>query len=119
MFLVEEKAIECQIAVMLRLIGVQPDVRGWRYIVDAVQMVVEDEELLHHLTKELYPAIARKNGTTWQRVERCIRNAIETAWTQGSTEAQQHYFGSIIGPEKGKPTNGAFIGGLAQWARMA
>lgn len=119
MFLVEEKAVECQIAVMLRLIGVQPDVRGWRYIVDAVMVVVEDEELLHQLTKGLYPAIARKNGTTATRVERCIRSAIETAWTQGSTEAQQHYFGSIVGPEKGKPTNGAFIGGLAQWARMA
>ena len=34
--LVEEKALECQIAVMLRLIGVQPNVRGWRYIVDGV-----------------------------------------------------------------------------------
>lgn len=119
MFLVEEKAVECQIAVMLRLIGVQPDVRGWRYIVDAVQMVVKDEGLLYAITKELYPAIARKNGTTATRVERCIRSAIETAWKEGDAEAQQHYFGSIVGPEKGKPTNGAFIGGLAQWARMA
>lgn len=115
----EKKALECEIAVMLRILGVQPDVRGWRYIVDAVQMVVKDEGLLYAITKELYPAIACKNGSTASKVERCIRSAIETAWTQGSTEAQQHYFGSIVGPEKGKPTNGAFIGGLAQWARMA
>ena len=113
----EKKALECEIAVMLRILGVQPDVRGWRYIVDGVMMTVENEELLHQLTKGLYPAIARKNGSTASKVERCIRSAIETAWTQGSTEAQQHYFGSIVGPEKGKPTNGAFIGGLAQWAR--
>lgn len=86
---------------------------------DAVTLVVEDEKLLYAITKELYPAVARKNGSTASKVERCIRSAIETAWTQGSTEAQQHYFGSIVGPEKGKPTNGAFIGGLAQWARMA
>ena len=37
----EKKALECEIAVMLRIIGVQPDVRGWRYIVDGVMMVVE------------------------------------------------------------------------------
>ena len=57
--LVEEKALECQIAVMLRLIGVQPNVRGWRYIVDGVKLVAADEELAHHMTKELYPAIDR------------------------------------------------------------
>ena len=56
----EEKALECQIAVMLRLIGVQPNVRGWRYIVDGVKLVAADEELAHHMTKELYPAIAAK-----------------------------------------------------------
>ena len=46
----EKKALECEIAVMLRILGVQPDVRGWRYIVDAVQMVVEDEGLLYALS---------------------------------------------------------------------
>ena len=60
----EEKALECQIAVMLRLIGVQPNVRGWRYIVDGVKLVAADEELAHHMTKELYPAIAAKHDTT-------------------------------------------------------
>ena len=45
--LVEEKALECQIAVMLRLIGVQPNVRGWRYIVDGVKLVAADEELAY------------------------------------------------------------------------
>ena len=40
---VEEKALECQIAVMLRLIGVQPNVRGWLYIVDGVKLVAADE----------------------------------------------------------------------------
>ena len=115
----EKKALECEIAVMLRILGVQPDVRGWRYIVDAVMLVVENEGMLYAITKELYPAIARKNGTTATRVERCIRSAIETAWKEGDAEAQQHYFGSIVGPEKGKPTNGAVIGGLSQWVRLA
>ena len=71
---------------MLRLIGVQPNVRGWRYIVDGVKLVAADEELAHHMTKELYPAIAAKHDTTTSRVERCIRHAIEWAYTYGNPD---------------------------------
>ena len=112
---VENAALECQIAVMLRVIGVQPHMRGWRYIVSAVEMAVEDEEVVHAMTKVLYPAVAAKHGTTAARVERNIRNAIETAWTYGDAKAQEAYFGNIVAPEKGKPTNAAFIAGLATW----
>ena len=108
----ENQALECHIAVMLRLIGVQPNVRGWRYIITAVELAAADEELVHAVTKELYPAVAAKH-------ERCIRSAIEYAWTYGSPDAQQHYFGAVVSPEKGKPTNAAFIAGLADWARGA
>ena len=101
--LVEEKALECQIAVMLRLIGVQPNVRGWRYIVD--------------MTKELYPAIAAKHDTTTSRVERCIRHAIEWAYTNGNPDMLKHYLGNIAAYDKGKATNAAFIAGLASWCR--
>lgn len=115
--LVEEKALECQIAVMLRLIGVQPNVRGWRYIMDGVQMVAADEELAHHMTKELYPAIAAKHDTTTSRVERCIRHAIEWAYTNGNPDMLKHYLGNIAAYDKGKATNAAFIAGLASWCR--
>lgn len=83
----EEKALECQIAVMLRLIGVQPNVRGWRYIVDGVKLVAADEELAHHMTKELYPAIAAKHDTTTSRVERCIRLAQDGCCCLRSSES--------------------------------
>lgn len=115
----ENQALECHIAVMLRLIGVQPNVRGWRYIITAVELAAADEELVHAVTKELYPAVAAKHETTPSRVERCIRSAIEYAWTYGSPDAQQHYFGAVVSPEKGKPTNATFIAGLADWARGA
>lgn len=115
----ENQALECHIAVMLRLIGVQPNVRGWRYIITAVELAAADEELVHAVTKELYSAVAAKHETTPSSVERCIRSAIEYAWTYGSPDAQQHYFGAVVSPEKGKPTNAAFIAGLADWARGA
>ena len=49
-------------------------------------MVAADEELAHHMTKELYPAIAAKHDTTTSRVERCIRHAIEWAYTNGNPD---------------------------------
>lgn len=113
----ENIALECQIAVMLRLIGVPPNVRGWRYIVDAVALAAADEELLHAATKELYPAIAAKHGTTASRVERCIRHAIEWAYTNGDLDMLKTYLGNIVGYDKGKATNAAFIAGLASWCR--
>ena len=87
---------------MLRLIGVQPNVRGWRYIVDGVKLVAADEELAHHMTKELYPAIAAKHDTTKTRVERCIRHAIEWAYTNGTPDMLKHYLGNIAAYDKGK-----------------
>ena len=90
---------------MLRLIGVQPNVRGWRYIVDGVKLVAADEELAHHMTKELYPAIAAKHDTTKTRVERCIRHAIE--WGLHKRQSDMlHYLGTL------QPMNAAFIAGV-------
>ena len=101
----ENVALECQIAVMLR------------YIVDAVALAAADEELLHAVTKELYPAVAAKHGTTASRVERCIRHAIEWAYTNGDLDMLKTYLGNIVGYDKGKATNAAFIAGLASWCR--
>ena len=90
---------------------------GLRYIVDGVKLVAADEELAHHMTKELYPAIAAKHDTTTSRVERCIRHAIEWAYTNGNPDMLKHYLGNIAAYDKGKATNAAFIAGLASWCR--
>ena len=111
----ENVALECQIAVILRMIGVPPNVRGWRYIVTAVELAAEDEEMVHAMTKELYPAVAARHGSTPSKVERCIRHAVEWAYTNGDLEMLKTYLGNIVGYDKGKPTNAAFIAGLATW----
>ena len=108
----ENAALECQIAVMLRVIGVQPHMRGWRYIVSAVEMAVEDEEVVHAMTKVLYPEVAKKFNTTPSRVERAIRHAIEVAWDRGDIETLQRFFGYTVSNIKGKPTNSAEFRGF-------
>ena len=61
------------------------------------------------VTKVLYPAVAKKFGTTSSRVERAIRHAIEVAWDRGDLETLQKYFGYTVSNAKGKPTNSEFI----------
>ena len=81
-------------------------------------MVVENMELLNYITKQLYPAIAKKYGTTSSRVERAISHSIEVAWTRGKPQTMDEIFGYTIDNGKGKPTNSEFIAMVADRIRL-
>ena len=65
--------------------------------------------MMSRITKELYPGIARKFGTTSSKVERAIRHAIEVAWNRGRIDALDEAFGKNVCSLADKPTNGEFI----------
>ncbi len=94
-------------------IGVPAHLKGYQYIRDAIIMAVEDTEILHSMTKELYPAVASMHQTTPSRVERAIRHAIEVAWSRGKVETIDALFGYTVNTGKGKPTNSEFIALIA------
>lgn len=56
-----------------------------------------------------YTACARAFDTTAASVERCLRVAVEHVFTSGSMQGIERYFGATVDPEKGKPTNRAFL----------
>ena len=93
-------------------------IKGYHYLRDAIKMAVDDMDLLGAVTKELYPAIAKKNNTTPSRVERAIRHAIEVAWNRGRLETIDSLFGYTIQNDKGKPTNSEFIAIIADKLRL-
>ena len=68
-------------------LGVQPHLCGRDYLVYAITLCACAPELGHCLTKELYPQLAVRFGTTTQCVERSLRNAIAHAWT----DAEVHW----------------------------
>jgi len=74
---------------------------------------VDDMEVINAITKVLYPAVAKRFGTTPSRVERAIRHAIEVAWDRGDLETLQKYFGYTVSNSKGKPTNSEFVAMIA------
>jgi two-component system response regulator (stage 0 sporulation protein A) len=110
--------ISAEVTSMMHQIGIPAHVKGYQYIRDAVLMVVEDVSLLGAVTKELYPAIARKYDTVPNRVERGIRHVIELAWERGHTETLRRIFGYSMNIERQKPTNLEFIALLADKLRI-
>ena len=76
-------------------------------------IAVDDMEVINAVSKGLYPAVAKRFGTTPSRVERAIRHAIEVAWDRGDLETLQKYFGYTVSNTKGKPTNSEFIAMIA------
>ena len=88
-------------------------VRGTAYL----RVAVRRWDVLHppSLTKELYPDLARAFGSTPSRVERSIRHTIEKAWLRGDSCLQRRIFGAAYSPDKGMPTNGGYIAGLARY----
>lgn len=77
-----------------------------------------DMDILNAITKQLYPAIAKKYDTTPSRVERAIRHAIEVAWSRGKMDTIDKLFGYTINNGKGKPTNSEFVALIADKLRL-
>ena len=74
--------------------------------------------MVQAITKRLYPAVARKHGSTSSRVERAMRHAIESAWDRGDVEVLNAYFGYTIHNGRGKPTNSEFIAMISDKFRL-
>ena len=54
--------------------GVYPNLKGFNYIIKAVELVMENPQI--KITKELYPKIAKLNNDSCTRVERAIRHVV-------------------------------------------
>ncbi len=104
---------------LLRRTGVPAHLQGYRYLKDAVQYVLDNGGDLCGMTKELYPAIARKHSTVPARVERSIRHAIEVAWNRADLAELHRLFGCTVNQSRGKPTNSEFVAMLADHLRGA
>lgn len=112
-----EKGLEVRITEVMHRIGVPAHIKGYLYLREAIQLVVERLDLLGSITKELYPLVAKKYNTTSSRVERAIRHAIEVSWQRGNMSAINQIFGHSISKDS-KPTNSQFIAKIADKLRL-
>ena len=109
----DARDLERQVTAIIHEIGVPAHIKGYQYLREAIGLAAAGMEIINAVTKVLYPAVAKKFGTTASRVERAIRHAIEVAWDRGDLETLQKYFGYTVSNAKGKPTNSEFIAMIA------
>lgn len=100
---------------LLKQLGIPANIKGYYYLRSAVEIASEDMSLIYQITKRLYPSIADMYDTTWTRVERAIRHAIEVSWNRGDLALQKEIFGYTIDQNKGKPTNSEFIAMISDY----
>ena len=115
---VGEQSLEERIANLFLTVGIPAHIKGYQYLREAVKMVLDNPDLMGRITKELYPGIARRFGTTSSKVERAIRHAIEVAWNRGRIDALDEAFGKNVCSLEDKPTNGEFIALVADRLRI-
>lgn len=113
-----EENLEALVTNVIHEVGVPAHIKGYQYLREAIIMVVNNIDVINQITKQLYPEIAQKYGTTPSRVERAIRHAIEVAWGRGQTETVESIFGYTVSASKGKPTNSEFIAMIADKLRL-
>ena len=109
----QEQSLESIVTEIIHEIGIPAHIKGYQYLREAIILTINDMDIINAVTKVLYPAVAKKFGTTPSRVERAIRHAIEVAWDRGDIETLQKYFGYTVSNIKGKPTNSEFIAMIA------
>ena len=114
----DEFGIEIKVTQILHEIGVPAHIKGYQYLRDSIMMAVEQPAIINAVTKQLYPAVAKKYETTSSRVERAIRHAIEVAWDRGNVDVLNSYFGYTIQTDRGKPTNSEFIAMISDRLRL-
>lgn len=105
--------IECQVVEILHQIGCPANLKGYRFIREAIMMCYNNVEYVDNITKLLYPEIAKKFDTTSSRVERAIRHSIEVMWSKGNMKKIKEIFEYTVSDQKGKPTNSEFIALIA------
>ena len=90
-------------------VGIMPNLSGYRYVVSAIMHVISDVEKYRGLTKNLYPAIAKKFGVNSCVVERTIRHALLSASQSGKLMKLNKLIKLDVFSKNDRISNGQFI----------
>lgn len=109
-----KETIELTAKKLIRDIGIPTSIKGYRYAVTAILLLVKEPDMADGITKVLYPAVAKLHDTTASRVERAIRHGVEVAWSRCDIDVLTKYFSNTVSLNKGKPTNSEFLTRIAE-----
>lgn len=99
-------------------IGMKHSIKGYLYVISAIEKCLEDRSKINCVCKGIYAEIAKENNDTVSRTERAIRHIIELTWTDGNADVINQIFGYTVSAIKGKPTNSEFIALMTDFVAM-
>ncbi len=103
-----------KIAAVLYRLGANRAYIGFRYIVNCVELILEDEELQYYITVP-YVDTAAKYHTSVKCVERDVRTLVHHIWKEGDREALADVAQMQL---HNRPTSKAFLAMLAEYMRL-
>lgn len=99
----------------LRVLGGTHNYLGYRHVEMAVLLVLEDEDRLESVVKDVYMAVADQCGCNWNAVERNIRTLVHRAWKINAKKIVE-----MAGyPMAASPTASEFIEIVANYVRRS
>jgi two-component system, response regulator, stage 0 sporulation protein A len=99
----KNKRIVNRINSELNYIGISPKAIGYEYLVDAIQLVINQPT--YHICSE----IGKRYNKTDSSVERAMQNAINKTWRTSNIDDLLKYYTARISSDKGVPTMTEFI----------
>ncbi len=75
-----EAATVSRISIIVHKLGLYRNYKGYKRLVYAVYLVLENERRLEAVVKEVYMPVAEKYRCSWYAVERCLRESINRIW---------------------------------------
>ena len=98
-------------------LALAPSYKGYKYLKAAITMLCDNELDYESITKDLYPAVAKKFDTTSQNVEKNIRFAIRKIYEFNTPENLEELLGRSPAMSS-KPSNVKFIACCAEKIRL-
>lgn len=104
-----------KVQLLVRSLGISATYRGYRYLIYAVILCLEDEDYLLGISKLLYPMVAKKYQASTCSVERDLRTVINVCWERGNKGLLKEI---SLYPLLTKPTAGEFLDILTHHLRQ-
>lgn len=104
--------IEKKIYLVLKKLGARPGCKGYFYLKEALQIVMEEDKMLH-CCNDIYPAVAEEFNTKPTCVERTIRYCIADIREHTPVEI----LNEILGENTSIITNSNFIGRVYEYLK--
>ena len=103
---------------ILLSLKIQPDVLGFDYLRRAIMFCLENQDLLENITGSLYPCLAKYFGVRSTIIERCMRDAVNTAFVKGGLLGLNNLYNKVIYRNDFRPSSSELIAIIVEKIRI-